>query len=491
VLRLIGVEVSTDAGHIVGLDLPPTPMRFGRDPVEVFRQIEQLGGFALAAHPDADRAGFAWSGWPLAGYEGIEVFNSYSAYRRQGVLKSLAYLFLSPFWETSWLTWQLDWDPVLLDTWSQALAERKLSIWTGVDAHGGIDIVGEYAVPWPSYERLFRTARNYLLLEEPLNGVVRHDRGLIYGALRDGRGYVALDDYADARGFRFWGEASDRRWPMGSDIVFDESSEPVMLRATIPAQLDAELRFFLDGVPLAATRTGALSTPVDRPGVYRAEARLGVRRVGAAAYKPWILSNPISILPQAVIEDRLEANRVPSPPSLPGDAELDRGSALRFQAERNSGCRAMEVRTVGSGERSFRASFDLGVPEPGAPADLLTPFARCAAADRSSRDLSGYSGIRFRTRADAIYRVSLELHDPNPRSSADGMEPWTVSFLTSQDWQEVVVPFDRFRSAGPGSDGLLDLADIGAMLFLFDTWNARPGTAGVIEVEGFSFWVGP
>jgi hypothetical protein len=29
------------------------------------------------------------------------------------------------------------------------------------------------------------------------------------------------------------------------------------------------------------------------------------------------------------------------------------------------------------------------------------------------------------------------------------------------------------------------------MLFLFDTWNARPGTAGVIEVEGFSFWVGP
>ena len=47
VLMLVGVEASTEAGHLLGLNLPETPLQFGTVPEDVLREVAQLGGFAL------------------------------------------------------------------------------------------------------------------------------------------------------------------------------------------------------------------------------------------------------------------------------------------------------------------------------------------------------------------------------------------------------------------------------------------------------------
>ena len=64
-----------------------------------------------------------------------------------------------------------------------------------------------------SYRRSFRFIRTHVLCERAPTGELEHDRELVYGALREGRCYIAVDSIAPARGFRF--EAGDV--PMGGE----------------------------------------------------------------------------------------------------------------------------------------------------------------------------------------------------------------------------------------------------------------------------------
>jgi hypothetical protein len=476
VLTLAGIEASTEAGHIIGLDLPPTPLRFGRgDPEQVLGQIAQLGGFALAAHPDAERDAFRWTGWDLPGYQGIEIFNAYSAFRRAGLVASLGHLVAPPFWQPEALDWEPDWDPTLVDRWARALSDRKLSVWSGIDAHGGIELTDGRFLPWPSYEASFGVARNYLHLEQPLTGSPVEDQARIFEALRLGRGYVALGDVSDGSRFRFWAERGTERWSMGSDIEAMHSGGPVRFEGRVEGP-EAELRLVRDGVTLAERRGGLLSVTTREPGSYWMEARLRVAHWGGASYRPWIMSNPISILPESRIEERMNAaahRRAESPL-----ASRLLGYRLNLQSEPNQGCPTMDVVTLGSAEPSFRIVFRLGIPRPGE----RNPFL-CAAVDRSAHDFSGFAGVRFRTRSDGIYRVDFELRDLDP-----GGAGWTTSFLTDPDWREVAIPFSQLRDFGLEGDDHLDLGSITDVFFLFDTSNTRPGTSGVVEIREFSLY---
>lgn len=481
VLVLVGTEATTDAGHVLGLDLPASPLRFGRrDPEEVLGQMRDLGGFALAAHPDADRESFEWRGWGLAGYRGFEVFNAYSAYRRKGVLQSLAYLFVSAFWQTDLLRWELDWNPDLIDAWDAMLPGRKLAAWAGADAHGGIELAAGRFLRWPSYERVFRMARNYLLLDQPLTGSVADDRRLVYDALGEGRGYVALGDRADASGFRFWADVDGRRWPMGSDVELGGGDVTLHARA---ATADAELRLFRDGVLIAETQGGELEFATDEPGIYRVEAGLPVRRVGGAAYEHWILSNPIAVLPRARLAARIERNVLPKGDAMPFEPDDLREYPLILNVEPNPGCASMDLATGAGEEGALRLRFALGIPPRGEPDAFNAPYGRCAFADRRTHDLTGYAGIRFEARGDAIYRVTLLLSNRGPDPETESF--WSTWFLTDRAWQSVTIPFSRLRGVR-ARDGDLDLSGVSQISFVLDTSNTRPGTAGQVEVRSVS-----
>ena len=54
-----------------------------------------------------------------------------------------------------------------------------------------------------------------MLCEEPLNGELEHDRDQVFGALREGRCYMAVESLGPPRGFSF----SANELPMGAEAA--------------------------------------------------------------------------------------------------------------------------------------------------------------------------------------------------------------------------------------------------------------------------------
>ena len=84
VLVLVGTEISTTAGHLVGLGMPDPVFRFSGDALDALDDVRRLGGVAFAAHPLSPRADFRWTGWDLPGPWGMELVNGDSQWRSAG-----------------------------------------------------------------------------------------------------------------------------------------------------------------------------------------------------------------------------------------------------------------------------------------------------------------------------------------------------------------------------------------------------------------------
>jgi hypothetical protein len=135
----------------------------------------------------------------------------------------------------------------------------------GLDAHQvGIRVGRWVPLRLMSYKRTFRHIRTHVLIEgEP-------SRETIFGALREGRCYIAMDSLAPARGFTF-------------------ASDGDTLRARLPRQ--ARIRLLRDGTEVATVSARELDHPVVGPGAYRVEAYLHAY----GRERTWILSNPIYV----------------------------------------------------------------------------------------------------------------------------------------------------------------------------------------------------
>ena len=73
VLVLVGVEISTDAGHFLAMDLPASFEWGSRDPQQVIDRVNAAGGFGVLAHPVSER--WPWTDWGVTGYAGMEIIN--------------------------------------------------------------------------------------------------------------------------------------------------------------------------------------------------------------------------------------------------------------------------------------------------------------------------------------------------------------------------------------------------------------------------------
>ncbi|MFQ5789151.1 MAG: CehA/McbA family metallohydrolase [Acidobacteriota bacterium] len=477
VLRLVGTELSTEQGHILALDIPEPLFRFGSQTGDVLQAIAELGGFAIVAHPSARRANFAWTGWDLPGYTGVELFNFFSGWRRQrGWRTAVAsgLYFLSP---RRALAVGLEWDGELLGRFDKLQARRKLVGWAGLDAHGRMPLLGGLELEWPGYRATFAMVRNHLILDEGLNGDPVHDRAEIYQALRQGRGYVAFDGLADASRFTFQARQGSRLWPMGSQVPF--SSPPVRLEVAVDGPPGTGLVLLRDGELLASSSDPKLSVSVHRPGVYRAEARLAARYVPGGREQPWIVANPIFILPASEMDRRsrwLEFPPAPSTDHLRCEPLGDRERPVDFHPEHDIAS-MMDEESAHSRDGSFSIVFRLAEPAQG------RPYVWCAVADRSPRDLSAFDSVRFRVRGDDVFRVDFQLRDAHPGGSDEDTEWWVTSFKISREWKEVTIPFRELHSITTPSDGRLDLDLIRGLFFVLDAGNTRPGVSGEIAIE--------
>jgi hypothetical protein len=452
VLVLVGTELSTTAGHILGLGVERDPAyRFSGGALDGLEDIRDLGGFSFAAHPFSVRSDLRWTGWDLPGPWGIELINGDSEWRRAGprLLLTVGLYRLNARYA---LLQTLNSADEALGRWDALLERRDAVGLYGADAHSRLPLTKRWALRYPSYEALFSLARNHLVLDRPLCGDFSTDRAAVLGALRQGRFYLGIDALAPADGFSFTVESgAGERWTMGESLTPRDD-----LRARVGGRVPrgARVRLLRDG-RLLAEDVEALDVPVPGPGVYRAEVRVDGWPV------PWVIANPISVLdPQTAAERAQAAVFVTGhdPASEMNEDLLDPHGGV-------------------NGSGAARIAFHLGQPT------AERPHVFVAIVSWEHRDLSGRRGLAFRIRADGVYRTWVQVRDENPASTDEGTEWWFASVKTSREWRAVAVPFDSLRSINPHTDGRLDLDKVRAIVFVIDKGAMKPGSRGTIWID--------
>lgn len=483
VLVIVGTEISTTAGHVLGLGIPDPVLRFSGDAWDALDDVYSMRGAAFAAHPTSPRPDFRWTGWDLPGPWGLEVINGDSQWRAAGWLRLARTLALYPLNREYALLGSLTPPMEALARWDALLARRPASAIAGADAHGQVPLGKDRALGFPSYVSLFNVARNHVLLSRPLTGDAQVDGPAIVLALALGRSFVGLDALAPAAGFSFTtaGGPDPARvpWSMG-DLVPPEPGLRLHAGGRVPEH--ARLTLLRDGRAIAEAER-AIDVEVPGPGVYRVEARLPGWEV------PWVVSNPISVFPEAAARARRAAAAWPpepeAPPAIRPIDSFD-GPTTTFHPEFDpSSWMSPDVlapKAGPDGSGAARIQFHLGAPGPG------RPYAWCALVSREPRDLTGGQGLVFSLRGDREYRVWIQVRDANLASADDGTEWWFASVRTGPQWRRVAVPFARLRSLNPKTDGRLDLDKVRQIVFVIDLGAVKPGTQGEVLIDDLGLY---
>lgn len=285
VLVLVGCEVSpAQRNHYLAFGIEEEIDHSGLDAAGVCAAVRDAGGFGFAAHPwssgskrFAKRApGMPFEALGCAALHGLELWSFLNdTLEPMASLGEHARFVARP-------------ERVLhsppernMRAWEDLCRKRRTVAIGGLDAHQiGVRVAGRVPLKFMSYTRSFRFIRTHVLCEELPSGELAHDRELVYGALREGRCYIANDALAPARGFAFWAEGSDgRALPMGAE----DAAGNWTLHVSAPRPV--ELRIVRDGETVATAAGAALDARVDEPGAYYAEARLDGRT--------WVISNPV------------------------------------------------------------------------------------------------------------------------------------------------------------------------------------------------------
>jgi hypothetical protein len=278
VLLLVGEEVSPRRrNHYLAFGIDEEIDHSELDAAGICRAVRAAGGFGFAAHPFSEGSkrfkragpGMPFDALDCEALDGIELwsFVNDTGESITSVPQMLRFL-LAP-------GRALDGPPERnMRAWDELCRTRPVVAIGGIDAHQFGKRIGPF-VPLRimAYHRSFRHIRTHVLCEGP------PDREQVFGALREGRCYIAVDSIAPARGFRF--EADDL--PMGAEAPAGRR------RLTVTAAADAKLRLLRDGSEIAGGVGRTLEAEVEEPGVYRAEA---LRR-SHGRQRTWIVSNPI------------------------------------------------------------------------------------------------------------------------------------------------------------------------------------------------------
>ena len=197
VLCVDGVEISTNGGHYVALDLPAAPYPLGGDAAAVVEDVRRLGGFGIAAHPHHPRPELAWGDW-AAPIDGLEWINADSEWRDESALSLARVLAGYPFRPAAAMALVFDRPAATIERWDQLSKTRRVVALAAADAHGGARTdspeEGESRPAiGPSYDASFASLSNRVLLEQPFSGDASRDARLLLDAIRAGRVYGVVD----------------------------------------------------------------------------------------------------------------------------------------------------------------------------------------------------------------------------------------------------------------------------------------------------------
>jgi hypothetical protein len=467
VLCLDAVEISTDHGHYVAIDLPQTPYPLGGHVRDVIEDVRRFGGFGIAAHPGSPKAALQWRDWD-ASLDGIEWLNADSEWRDELWASLGAVLLTYAFRPVETLGGLLDRPSDVIAQWDRLVPRRRVAALAGADAHARLGF-REAADPYedrviarvPSYEVSFRAFANHVILDASLTGDAAADASLISSAIREGRVFTSIDSLAGLSRFEMKALSGGAVARPGEylDIV-----APVAIEAAIAAPAGTTLTVLRDGELVYETREPALRIDVGtEPGAYRVEAQLPSQRGRLAV--PWVLTNPIYIgLREAHARAAIE------PPTAEASSRASIATES-WQAEASAGSTsALRPIQLEDGTPAIEWAFSLADGPRGAQyAALRFPV---------NTGLAAHDRLRLRVRSDQPRRLWAQLRAPG---SQEG-ERWGRSFVVGVELESLELRFDEFRPLGAVSSTRAPLDRVDSLLLVVDTVNTAPGSSGRIAM---------
>lgn len=274
VLVLAGSELSTNRGHLVAMGFNEPRQPFARDAEGAAREITGAGGFSIIAHPFSKTQ---WSWGQLNEYQGIEIVDSDTMMKKH-IFTALPYLPALLINPRLYLLKTLDRPVQTLRKWDELNESAHVCGYFSVDAH-------------LLYSALFSCFRLHVLLDRPLAKDFDAARSQVFGALRAGKFYNAVDAARPAAGFRYYAETVSAGFNPRNSFRFDPASPPT-LRAEAAFPFAVEIRLLRNGKEIMRTGEKRLAFPAAEPGAYRVEVYLR-EWSPLAPDVPWIVANPI------------------------------------------------------------------------------------------------------------------------------------------------------------------------------------------------------
>jgi hypothetical protein len=487
VLCLDGVEISTNGGHYIALDMPASPYPLAGEASDVVEDVRRLGGFGIAAHPDSGKPELRWSEWdaPIDGVEMLSLDTGWRlwaaearapaagkwAARRHLAAALLGYPFRSP--ET--MAGLLRSGHGLVQQWATVAGRRPLVSIAGVDAHARLDLGNDpvaagMTLPLPGYESSFRVLSVRVRPERALSGDAAADGAIVMQAIRSGHLYTAVDAIATPPSFDFSayttaGVAREGdQVPPGNALTLRVKSNAPPEFTTIvwngAAMVGQEHREQEFTVPIAG----------DAPGAYWVEIRAPNRPRPAWAGRtpvtslPWIRSNPIYV---GGFDP--PAHAPPKPAATTRETMFNGRDTDGWRAEHDPTSLAV-VETAGTaGGAELRLRYGLaGGDAPGRAAAL---------AFDTPRGIAAYDRLALTIRGERPMRISIQLR------IGDAGERWSRSIYVPPADEERTIFFDEFRPHGATTTPRPPLGDIRSILFVIDATNAKPGDSGRMWIK--------
>lgn len=275
VLLIYGTELSTPAGHLVALGLKSPLVKSARE-LDAVKTVVDQGAIAILAHPIQKKR--PWTDWEAAKLAtGFELYSADSMFR--DAQRSPFSVFLPAM--GSYLSTPMQAFMIVADR-QQDAAEKLLSISSArnpliapcaADAHG-----------LPPYVHEFKALSLVLPAGTTLEADPQLAQDTVLRLLQTSQTYCAFHGLAPADGFTL---SATQTVNAGERIL-------VTLPATLPDSARVEVfgqgKLLEDGKTVEATGQGALQIEVwvDVPG-----------RLFGTMRKPWIVANPIRVLPAA------------------------------------------------------------------------------------------------------------------------------------------------------------------------------------------------
>lgn len=286
-LVLVGAETGVRFHHYLAFDLKEKITQHNMGPQEMIDHVKAQGGFGFLAHPfekgmpfHEKSVAYTWNDLEVNGYTGICIWNFTSRWKER-VKTAFHGLFFLTF-KTQML---MPPSQETLSFWDSRCRERRVVGVGGSDAHGAVFSFGPMTFRPFTYDYLLKTINIHIFLHKRLPKDLREAKKEVYGAMAEGRLFIAHDNLAPAKGFRFDFISDD-----GSDLYMGEEGDFNPGELVIELPREGEIRLLKDGKLVKKWRGMEAVYRVNEKGVYRVEV---YRHLFLFGWRPWIFSNPI------------------------------------------------------------------------------------------------------------------------------------------------------------------------------------------------------